>query len=270
MAANIHTTAIVDPSAQIADDASIGPFCLIGPYVSIGARSVLRNHVTVVGGVTIGEDNDIFPNCVIGCEPQDKGYRQSAKTRVEIGDRNIIREAVTIHRGTEKEDGVTRVGSDNFFMGGCHIAHDCKVGSHINMANCTLLGGHVHVHDYASTSGLIAVHHFTTIGSYSFIGGLTRIVTDVPPFMLIEGHPAVVRCLNLVGLKRRGFTANEIKSLSEAHRLIYRVKMHYAKAWEILESHGNLTKPVRVLFDHLSEQRLGRFGRGRERFRKAA
>ena len=153
-----------------------------------------------MGHVTIGRDNVIYPNVVIGGEPQDISYAGS-DTQVVIGDGNTIREGVTINRGSEKEDGITRIGDKNFLMACCHVAHDCKLGNHIIMANGSLLGGHVHVDDYASLSGAVAVHHFTTIGSYSFIGGLSRVLHDVPPFMLCEGTPARPRCINIVALE---------------------------------------------------------------------
>jgi UDP-N-acetylglucosamine acyltransferase len=268
MAIDVHDTAIVDPRAMLEDGVSIGPYSVIGPDVSIGAGTRIRNHVTIEGRVRIGRENDIFPCCVIGAPPQDIGYRDQP-TSIEIGDHNVIREAVTIHRATDKEEGVTRVGSDNFIMGSCHVAHDVNLGSHVTMANTTLLGGHVHVQDHAALSGMIAVHHFATIGQYAFVGGMSRIPTDVPPFMLLEGNPVVVRCVNLVGLRRHGFSSDEIRSLGEAHRLLYRVKMHHAQAWELLEGQNRLTGPVRTLFEFLAAQRQGRLGRARERLRAA-
>ena len=268
VATEIHPTAIVHPDAILEDEVAVGPFCVIGPDVFLGARTDVRCHVTIEGRVRVGCENTIFPNVVIGLEPQDLGYRDTPGS-VEIGDRNIIREGVTIHRATAKEDGVTRVGSDNFLMADCHVAHDAKVGSHVTIANQTLLGGHVHIHDHAALSGMIAIHHFTTIGSYAFVGGMSRIVTDVPPYMLVEGNPAVIRCVNLVGLKRNGFSPEECRSLSAANRLLFRTKMNHVRAWEALEGQDQLTEPVRKLFDFLAEQRQGRFGRGRERLRAA-
>jgi UDP-N-acetylglucosamine acyltransferase len=269
MAIHVDPTAVVDPNAVLDEDVSIGPYSVIGAGAFIGSGTRVLNHVTITGNVRIGHDNVIYPHCVIGAEPQDLSYRGSP-TWVVIGDRNLIREMVTIHRGTEKEYGITRIGSDNFFMCGCHVGHDCVVGSHVHMANATTLGGHVHVHDYAALSGLIGVHHFTTIGSYSFIGGMSRIVTDVPPYMLVEGNPAVARCVNTVGLKRRGFDAQEIRSLTEAHRLRFRAKMTAEQALKVLESRDLVTESVKKLFDFIAEQRLGKNGRARERFRKAA
>lgn len=268
MAIHVDPTAIVDAKAVLDDNVAIGPYCVIGAGAFVGSGTRLHSHITIAGNVRLGHDNVIYPFCSIGAEPQDLSYRGSP-TWVVMGDRNVIRESVTIHRGTEKEYGVTSIGSDNFFMVGCHIGHDCNVGSHIYMANNCVLGGHVYVQDYASLSGLIGVHHFASIGSYSFVGGMSRINMDVPPYMLVEGHPAVVRCVNIVGLKRRGFSAIEIQSLTEAHRLVFRNRMNAEGACKVLEDHGKLTEPAQKLFAFLSEQRLGRYGRGRERFRAA-
>lgn len=268
MGVNIHPTAIVDPSAVLDENVSIGPYCIVEAGAFIGSGTRLMSHVCILGQVRIGHDNIIYPQCVIGAEPQDKGYRGSP-TWVVIGDRNTLREMVTIHRATEKEQGITRVGSDNYIMAGTHIAHDAHVGSYVTMANGTMISGHVHVHDYASLSGILGVHHFVTIGSYSFVGGMSRVVTDVPPYMLVEGNPTVVRCVNLVGLRRRGLTYAEIQNLTEAHRLLYRVKMGAAQARTLLEANGALPEPTRKLFDFLDNQRQGRHGRARERLRAA-
>lgn len=268
MAIDIHATALVDAKAVLHDNVSVGPFCMVGPHVELGEGTRLQNHVTIIGHTRLGMDNIVFPYCVIGAEPQDLSYRGTA-TRVEIGDRNIFREGVTIHRGTEKEAGVTTVGSDNFIMAYCHFAHDCIVGSHIHMANNTLLGGHVNLEDYASLSGLIAVHQFVTIGSYSFIGGMSRITTDVPPFMLVEGNPSEVRCVNLVGLRRRGFSNDDIRGLTEAHRLLYRHHQRAEQARQILHEQGLWGGAVAKLFEFVDVQHQGRHGRGRERLRAA-
>jgi len=205
---------------------------------------------------------------VIGGEPQDVSYR-GTNTRVEIGDDNIIREGVTINRATEKEDGLTSIGSSNFLMAACHVAHDCRIGDHVIIANGTLLGGHVRVHSRASLSGVVAVHHWATIGGWSFIAGLSRVLHDVPPFMLCEGLPARPRCINVVALKRGGFSQAAIEAISEAYRLLYRAKVGIEPAREILRSQGMLQPPVEELIDFLDLQQQGRHGRARER-RKAA
>jgi len=268
MATQISPLASIDPAAEIDDGVEIGPFCVVGPHVRIQSGSRLLSSVTIMGRVTIGRDNAIFPHVVIGGEPQDISYTGS-DTQVVIGDDNTIREGVTINRGSEKEDGLTRIGHKNFLMACCHVAHDCKLGSHIIMANGSLLGGHVHVEDFASLSGAVAVHHYTTVGSYSFIGGLSRVLHDVPPFMLCEGAPARPRCINIVALKRHDFSPHVIDCLAEAHRLIYRAKVGLDPAREILRGNGQLVPQVQQLLAFVEGQQEGRHGRGREARRAA-
>jgi UDP-N-acetylglucosamine acyltransferase len=224
--------------------------------------------VTLRGRVTIGEHNHIHPGVVIGGEPQDLSYK-GEPAEVVIGDYNVFRESVTINRGTAKEDGLTAVGSHCFLMAGAHIAHDCRLGDRIIMANATLLGGHVHVASDATLSGGVAVHHFATIGSYSFVSGLSRILHDVPPFMLVEGQPARPRCVNVVALKRNNFSPDIIRALTEAHRVLYRSKVGLDHAREILRSNGMLIPAVNHLLSFVESQHEGRHGRGRERRRAA-
>ena len=267
MATLIADTACVDPRAELADDVEIGPYCVLGPDVKIGKGTRLIGHVCILGEVALGEHNLVSPFAVIGGDPQDVSYR-GTPTRVEVGDHNIIREGVTINRGSEKEDGVTRIGSHNFLMATAHVAHDCNLGDHITIANGSMLAGHCHVESYASISGGVAVHHYVTIGSYSFVGGQSRIVHDVPPYMLVDGNPSRVRCINVVGLKRNGISTEGVEALHEVHRLIYRAKMSARHAAEILESHGHLTPEVRKLLDFILAQQEGKHGRARERLRK--
>ncbi len=268
MATYISENASVDRRAWIDDEVQIGPYCVVGPGVRIGRGSELISHVTLMGRVHIGCENRIYPNVVIGGEPQDVSYC-GADTCVILGDHNVIREGVTINRGSEKEEGVTAIGSDNFLMACSHVAHDCQLGDHIVMANSVLLGGHVHVHDYASLSGGAGVHHFATIGSYSFVGGLSRVLHDVPPFMLVEGAPARPRCINIVALKRHAFDAAAINGLAEAHRLLYRAKVGTDHAREILRGNDQLAPEVDQLLNFIEGQQQGRHGRRRE-LRKAA
>jgi UDP-N-acetylglucosamine acyltransferase len=221
-----------------------------------------------MGRVSIGQHNHIYPGVVIGGEPQDISYR-GTDTQVTIGDHNLIREGVTINRGSEKEDGITAIGNHNFLMACCHVAHDCKLANHIVIANGTLLGGHVHIHDHASLSGAVAVHHYASIGSYSFVGGLSRVLHDVPPFMLVEGHPARPRCINVVALKRNQFSPETIECLSEAHRLLYRAKVGLDHAREILRGNDQLMPQVNHLLAFIQQQQEGKHGRARERRRAA-
>ncbi|HEY2149098.1 MAG TPA: acyl-ACP--UDP-N-acetylglucosamine O-acyltransferase [Pirellulales bacterium] len=268
MAARISQLAAIDSTAEIGDDVEIGPFCVIGPDVRIGAGTKLENNVTLMGRVTLGEHNHLFPGVVIGGHPQDVSYRGS-DTHVIIGDHNVLREAVTVNRATEKEDGVTTIGNHNFLMACSHVAHDCRLGSHIIIANATLLGGHVRVHDHASLSGGVAVHHYATVGSYSFVAGISRVLHDVPPYMLCEGQPARPRCINVVALKRKDFSAETIHCLAEAHRLIYRAKVGLDHAREILRSNDQMVPHVTALLSFIQDQQEGKHGRARERRRAA-
>ena len=269
MATFVAENVSIHPAAQIDDDVEIGPFCVIGPNVRIGRGTRLENNVTLMGHVVLGKHNHLYPGAVIGGEPQDVSY-SGADTKVIIGSHNIIRECVTINRGSEKEDGITRVGDHNFLMACSHVAHDCRLGNHILVTNGTLLGGHVHVHDRASISGGVAVHHYATIGSYSFVAGMSTVRQDVPPYMLVEGHPARPRCINVVALKRNSFSPDTIDSLAEAHRLLYRAKVGLDNAREILRSSGQLLPHVNHLLGFVQDQQEGRHGRGRERTRRAA
>jgi UDP-N-acetylglucosamine acyltransferase len=268
MATSIAANAWVDPRAEIDEEVVIGPFCTIGAGVRIGRGTRLHNSVTLMGNVTLGRDNVLFPNVVIGAEPQDISYQGTA-TCVEIGDNNTFREGVTVNRASEKEDGVTRIGSDNFLMANCHVAHDCQIGNRVMIANGSLLAGHVHVQDFASVSGGCTVHQFVTIGSYSFIGALSRALHDVPPYMLVEGVPAHPRCINIVALKRNNFTPEQVDPIASAHRLLYRSKVGLNHAREILRSNGQLTAEVEKLLAFIEGQQVGKHGRGRE-VRRAA
>lgn len=264
----IHKSAEVDPRAEIDRDVAIGPCCVVGPDVRIGRGTKLENNVTLMGRVTIGEHNRIFPGAVIGGPPQDITY-QGESTEVIIGDHNVIRECVTVNAATTKEEGVTSIGDHCYLMACCHVAHDCRLADRIVMANSTLLGGHVHIHDDATISGAAAVHHFTTIGSFSFVGGLSRVLHDVAPFMLVEGQPARPRCINIVALKRNEFPNDTIKALTESHRLLYRSKVGLDHAREILRGNNQLLPAVNHLLSFVQDQHEGRHGRGRERRRAA-
>lgn len=268
MATKIAANAWVDPRAEIEDDVEIGPLSVVGPDVTIRSGTRLLNSVTLMGRVSLGRDNVIYPGAVIGGEPQDVSYA-GGDTCVEIGDENVIREGVTINRASEKEDGITRLGDRNMLMACAHVAHDCKLGSDIIIANASLLGGHVHVHDRASISGGVAVHHFSTIGSYSFVGGLSRVLHDVPPYMLCEGIPARPRCINIVALKRNQIDSTEIDNLAEAHRLLYRSKVGVQAALDVLRGADRMTEGVERLFEFIDKQSEGRHGRGRD-IRRAA
>jgi UDP-N-acetylglucosamine acyltransferase len=267
MATLIADTASIDPRADIGDDVEIGPYCVIGPDVKVGRGTRLIAHACILGVTTLGEGNVVHPYAVIGSEPQDVTFRGTA-TRVEIGNENVIREGVTIHRASEKEQGVTRIGSHNLLMVNVHVAHDCVIDDRVIIANNTILGGHCHVESYVTISGGVGIHPFVSIGSYSYVGALSRIYHDVPRFMIVDGNPSKVRCINVVGLKRHGISVEAIKALHEAHRLIYRARMTASHASEILASHGHLCPEVKSLLEFIDTQHHGNHGRARERWRK--
>jgi UDP-N-acetylglucosamine acyltransferase len=268
MAMMIADTACVDPRAEIADDVEIGPYCVIGPDVRIGKSTRLIAHAVIQGVTTIGEGNIVHPFAVIGGDPQDLSFRGTA-TRVEIGDHNVIREGVTIHRGSEKEQGLTKIGSNNLLMVNVHVAHDCVIDDRVIIVNNTILGGHSHVESFVTISGGVGIHPFVSIGSYSYVGALSRIYHDVPRYMMIDGNPSKVRCINVVGLRRHGIGSEAISALHEAHRLLYRARMTVGQASEILLSHGHLCAEVKNLLEFIETQHLGKHGRARERRRVA-
>jgi len=216
----IHATAIIDPKAEIGQDVEIGPYCIIGPYVEIGDRTRLHSHVTLTGPTTIGSDNEFFPYSVIGADPQDLKFH-GERALLVIGEKNQIREHVTIHRGTDNGGGVTRVGNENLLMVAAHVAHDCIVGDHCIIANQVMLGGHSVIEDCVGIGGGAGIHHFTTLGTLSFIGGLARVKKDVPPYMKVEGEPVEVRGVNSLALQRRHFSEAEIAGLKEAYKRLF-------------------------------------------------
>lgn len=262
----IHETAVIKPGAKIAESVSIGPYCVIGSRVEIGEGTVLFNHVTIAGNTTIGKNNKIYQNAVIGTWPQDISF-SGTDTRVVIGNNNVIREFVTIHCGTHKVDRVTRIGDNNYIMAYSHVAHDCEIGNGVIMANGVQLGGHVRLEDYANVGGLAALHHFVTVGRLAFIGGLTRVVRDVPPFMTVEGNPSKVRCVNVVGCSRNGVDRDTIKKLKEAYRLLYRTQQPLRDAIVKLEK-NNSAKEISELIAFLRSSAKGKQGRAREALRK--
>lgn len=218
---SIHPTAIVDPSARVGAAVTIGAYSVIGADVEIGAGSWIAPHVVINGPTRIGRDNRIYQFASIGDAPQDKKYRDEP-TRLEIGDRNVIREGCTINRGTTQDQGVTRIGDDNWIMAYVHVAHDCMVGNNIILANNVALAGHVTVGDFAILGGFSLVHQFCAIGAHSFSAMGTAIGKDVPPYVMVAGNPAAPHGLNSEGLKRRGYTAEQLASLRRAYKTLYR------------------------------------------------
>ncbi len=234
MTRQIHVTAIIHPNAQLAQGVEVGPYAVIGDRTSIGAHTRIGAHVVIEGNVQIGADNQIFPGVAIGLAPQDVSYN-GAESWVKIGDRNQIREYVTIHRPTQA-DAVTHIGDDNFLMAYAHVAHNCHIENNVTIANAVGLGGYVYVESNAVIGGMTGVHQKVRIGRLAMIGGMSRINRDVPPYMLIEGNPARVRGINTIGLKRSSIAADSpaFKELKNAYHLLYHSDIPFAKALEQL------------------------------------
>ncbi len=226
---SIDPRAIVHPGARLAAGVSVGPFATIGEHVTIGAGTSIGSHAVIEGHTTIGRDNRIYSFAAIGGDPQDKKYA-GEPTRLEIGDRNTIREFCTFSTGTVQDTGVTRMGNDNWVMAYVHLAHDCVVGNHTILANSVQLAGHVHVDDWAILGGCTGVHQFVRVGAHTMIGGGTMLRQDVPPYVMAEGNPAAARGINAEGLKRRGFDADAIGAIREAFRTLYRANLTLAEA----------------------------------------
>ena len=219
--AQVHPSAVVDPAAQLDESVTIGPFTVIGPHVRIGAGTSVGPHCVVEGHTTIGRDNRIFQFASLGAVPQDKKYA-GEPTELVLGDRNVVREFCTFNLGTAQDRGVTSIGSDNWIMAYVHIAHDCQVGSQVTMANNATLAGHVQVGDWVTVGGLTGVLQRMRIGAHAMVGFAAHVNKDVPPFMVVDGNPLEVRAVNLVGLRRREFSAARLAAVREMHKLLYR------------------------------------------------
>ena len=246
----IDPRAIVSPQAVLAPDVSVGPFSVIGPQVHIGPRSVIGPHAVINGPTRIGADNRVFQFASIGDAPQDKKYR-GEPTLLAIGDRNVFRECCTINRGTTHDKGVTRIGDDNLFMAYSHVAHDCVIGANTVFANCASLGGHVEIGDWVILGGLTAVHQFTKIGAHAFVGGGAILSRDVPPYVMVAGNPAVPHAINAEGLKRRGFTEEQIRNVREAYRILYRSELRLAEALTQLAPAAAAHAEIRAFVDFI-------------------
>ena len=258
-----YESVFIHPTAEIAADVEIGPFSFIGPECKVAEGCRLHNHVTLVSSVTLGPHCEIYPGAVIGGLPQDKKY-VGEESRLVLGERNVVRECVTISTGTKQGDGLTLIGDRNLIMANCHIAHDCVLENDIVLANNVLLGGHVRVESYASFGGLAAVHHFVTVGLHAFVGGLARVTQDVPPFMLVEGNPLRIWSINKVGLKRRGFTPEVIQALKEAHRILFRSRASRTENILAVQSRYGGVAEVGQLLDFLRKTESGNQGRARQ------
>jgi UDP-N-acetylglucosamine acyltransferase len=248
----IHPSAIIDDLAGVAEGVSVGPFCVIGPEVEIGAGTVIGPHVVIRGPTRIGRENRIFQFASIGEDPQDKKY-QGEITRLEIGDRNVIREYSTVHRGTIQDKAVTRIGDDNLLMAYTHVAHDCVIGNGVIMANGASLAGHVTVDDCAILGGFSLVHQFCRIGRYSFSGMGSVISRDIPPYVMVGGSPTRPRGINSVGMERRGFDADSILQIKRAFKLIYKSRLKLEEAIESLASMAEQSSEVLPLLEFLKQ-----------------
>ncbi len=264
---SIHPTAVIDPSAELADDVVVGPWCVIGPKVEVGAGTILRSHVVVESHTRLGRDNVVYPFAALGGTPQDRKYR-GEETWLEIGDRNHIREHVTIHRGTATGGGRTVMGDGNLVMASVHVAHDCVLGNDITIANAALLAGHVHIDDAATIGGGAAFHHFVSVGACALVGGLARVSRDVPPYLIIEGFPARIRGHNHIQMSRRGASEQAIDAVRTAYRRLF-VEAGAAMAARIEELRAQYPSvaEVHVLCDALLASAAGVHGRAREKDR---
>ena len=261
---NIHETAVVDEKAECADNVEVGPYSVIGPQVKIGQGTKVLSHAVITGDVVIGQNNIIHPGSVIGGDPQDLKYK-GENSRVEIGDNNTIREFVTINKGTEFGGWVTSIGSNNLIMAYVHIAHDCIIKDNVILANATTMGGHVTVESNAVISGLVGMHHFVTIGERAFVGGASKVVTDLPPYMMADGHPLKVRNINQVGLERAGYSKEVIGKIRKVYQLVYKERKNVsALSEEIQEGHELYCDEVKQIFEFMHCAEKGRYGRAKE------
>jgi UDP-N-acetylglucosamine acyltransferase len=251
----IHSTAIVDKLAKIADNVKIGPYCIIGPNVEIGGGSLLMAHCYINGHTTIGRDNKIFPFASIGTTPQDYGFKENI-SYVKIGDRNVFREGATVNTGT-KEGSETIIGNDCFFMINSHVAHNCKVGNKVILANCALLAGYVQVGDNAILSGNTAVHQFCRVGRFSLLGGGGVISMDLPPFVISVGRNGAVSGINIVGLRRNNFSRETIKAIEDLYKIFFRQNLNVVDAFEKINKELPPLPEIKEFIEFVKESKRG-------------
>jgi UDP-N-acetylglucosamine acyltransferase len=265
----VDPTARVAPGAVLGPGVRIGPYCVVGPHVSIGAGTVLESHVVLDGHTTLGAGNRLFPFSSVGLAPQDLKYR-GEPTRLEVGDRNTIREFVTIHIGTAGGGGVTRIGSDNLLQAHAHVAHDCSVGNHTILAHGATLGGHVDVADHATVGAYSGVHQFCRVGVHAFLGGFSVATKDVLPYSKTVGNRACIYGINSVGLVRRGFGPEAVRALRRAYRVLLQSRLNASDAVRRLESEGPHTDQARILVDFIRSSERGVILKRRPRSRGAS
>ncbi|XOV81422.1 MAG: acyl-ACP--UDP-N-acetylglucosamine O-acyltransferase [Aestuariibacter sp.] len=251
----IHETAIIDPKAELDSSVSVGPYCVIGANVKIDAGTVLKSHVVVNGPTVLGKNNKIFQFSSIGEDCQDKKYA-GEPTELVVGDNNVFRECVTVHRGTVQDKGITTIGSDNLIMATAHIAHDCRIGSNTIIANCTTVAGHVHVGDFAIIGGLVGIHQFCHIGAHSFIGGGAVIIKDLPPYVML-GNDGKPHGINSEGLRRRGFSSDSVMKIKRAYKVIYRQGNSVAEAAEKIRELAEQDQQVSIMADFIENAPRG-------------
>ena len=258
--ARIHPTAIVEPGAQLDESVSIGEYSIVRQHVRISAGTTIGAHCVIEGHTTIGRDNRVFQFNSIGAVPQDKKYA-GEDTELVIGDRNLIREFCTFNVGVPQAGGITRVGSDNWIMAYTHIAHDCEVGSHTTLANNTTLGGHVVLGDWVTIGGLTGIHQFVKIGAHAMAGFGSAVAQDVPPYMMVDGNPLAVRGFNIEGLRRRGFDSTRIGAVKQMHRLLYREGRTFEQAREAIAALAQQTPQaaadIALMSDFLAQTTRG-------------
>ncbi len=252
----IHPTAVVSPDAKIGEGAQIGPYAIIGPDITIGKNTIIGPHVVIERHTDIGDNCRILQFASIGGDPQDLKFK-GEKTRVVIGNNNIIREFVTINRATSADIGVTLIGNNNLLMAYCHVAHNCKLGNNIVMANSANLAGHIHIEDFAIIGGLSGIHQFTRIGQHAFVGGASAVAKDVPPFLTVAGNHAKPYGLNLVGLRRRGFKEDTLKNLKQAYKLVYRSSLLLSAALDKIRSEVPDTPEIRQFVEFIEKSERG-------------
>ena len=247
---SIDPRAVIEPGAKLAPDVVVGPYAIIGAHVEIGPGCRIGPHSVVTGWTRLGAQNQIFQFSSIGDAPQDKKYA-GEPTRLEIGDRNVFREYVTVNRGTTHDEGVTRIGHDNLFMAYTHVAHDCRIGNHVVMANVATLAGHVEIGDHVIMGGLSAVHQFCKIGAHAFIANNTAVTRDVPPYVMAVGQPAEPHSVNATGLSRRGFTPEQVRNVKSAFRTLYRSELPLETALERLREAAATQPEVAAMVDFI-------------------
>jgi UDP-N-acetylglucosamine acyltransferase len=247
----IDQRAVIDPAAELDEGVEVGPFAVIGPHVQVGKGTRIGPHAVIHGPTSIGRDNHIFQFASVGEAPQDKKYAGEA-TRLEIGDRNVIREFTTVHRGTVQDEGITRIGNDNLLMAYTHVAHDCLLGNDVILANAASLGGHVTIGDHAILGGFTIVHQFCRIGAHSFCGMGSVISKDLPPYVMVSGHPAKPHGINKEGLSRRGFDQASLLRIKRAYKLIYLSKKRLEEAIEELKGMVEEAPELALMVDFLT------------------